>query len=368
MPEPFQLADYLTYVRDRWKFVAAAVLGAAVLTAGASLLIPKRYTATATLVIEPPGGADPRNTVVLNAVYLESLKTYEEFAGSDSLFARANEKFSLSAKDGSSSFESLKNRVLRVNKPKETKVLEISVTLNDPKLAQTVVQFLAEETVALNRNIARTGEIESRQEIAKQLDAARNDLEKARSEQAAAEANGSLTALDEEVRGLADVRARITEQIVSANALIAETAAGGDSDEARKEIASGRARVASLEAQRTALERESAAKTTALAALRAKLGRTGDQVRSAQSSVDVLIGRSNDLAATSGLRTEQLRIIDPGIVPQRPSFPRPALFTVAAVVIALVLSVAYLTMMFGLSTERARAGRPELKVARGGGR
>ena len=91
-------------------------------------------------------------------------------------------------------------------------------------------------------------------------------------------------------------------------------------------------------------------------------------VRSAESAVDVLVGRSNDLTASSGLRTEQLRIVDPGIVPQRPSFPKPGLFTGAAVVIALVLSLAYLTVLFGLSTERTRAGRPELKVARGGGR
>jgi polysaccharide biosynthesis transport protein len=368
MAEPFQLADYLGYLRDRWKFLAITILSAALLTGAASLLIPKRYTATATLVIEPPVGADPRNTVVLNGVYLESLKTYEDFAGSDSLFARANEKFGLLAKDGGSSFESLKNRVLRVNKPKETKVLAISVTLNDPKLAQTVAQFLAEQTVALNRNIAQSGEGESRQEIGKQLDAARVVLEKARGELADAESSGSLAALDEEVRGLADVRSRITEQLVSANALVAEMSVRGDSDDTRREVASGKARVASLEAQRAALERDAAAKTTALAGLRARLGRAEDQVRSAQSAVDVLVGRSNDLAASSGLRTEQLRIVDPGIVPQRPSFPRPVLFTVAAAVIALVLSVAYLSVLFGLSTERTRAGRPELKVARGGGR
>ena len=50
------------------------------LSLGVSLLLPKRYTATASIVIEPPGGSDVRLSTAVSPVYLESLKTYERFS------------------------------------------------------------------------------------------------------------------------------------------------------------------------------------------------------------------------------------------------------------------------------------------------
>ena len=94
------------------------------------LLLPKQYTAVATLVIEPPG-ADPRSATAVSSIYLESLKSYEAFASSDSLFAKACEKFHLLDGKTGPSLESFKRRVLRVDKLKDTNVLEISVTLPD---------------------------------------------------------------------------------------------------------------------------------------------------------------------------------------------------------------------------------------------
>ena len=128
---------------------AAACATAVLLSLGISLLLPKRYTATATIVIEPPGGNDVRAATSVSPVYLESLKTYERFAASDSLFARAAEKFGLQRTDPSS-IESLKQRVLKVVKLRDTKILEISATLPDPKLAQGFVQYLAKETVNMS--------------------------------------------------------------------------------------------------------------------------------------------------------------------------------------------------------------------------
>ena len=82
------------------------------LALGVSLLLPKQYTATASIVIEPPGGSDARLTTAVSAMYLESLKTYELFGNSETLFARAAEKFHLRSSD-SQSLESLQHRVLK---------------------------------------------------------------------------------------------------------------------------------------------------------------------------------------------------------------------------------------------------------------
>src|SRR5258708_11365300 len=115
------------------------------------LFPPKRYTATASIVIEPPGGADARSATVLSPVYLESLKTYEHFAASDSLFVGAAEHFHLVSPAGSQAIESLKRGILKVSKIRDTKILEISATMQDPNLAQRLAQYVAGETVNRNR-------------------------------------------------------------------------------------------------------------------------------------------------------------------------------------------------------------------------
>src|SRR5437762_14191611 len=122
MTETFDPIEYLSFVRERWKFAAATIAAAVLLTGIACWVLPRSYTATATLVIEPPAGNDPRTATAISPIYLESLKTYEQFASSDSLFAKAVQKFHLLPESGGSTVESLKSRVLRVEKPKDTKV------------------------------------------------------------------------------------------------------------------------------------------------------------------------------------------------------------------------------------------------------
>lgn len=360
MPEPFSPIDYLDYLRARWRFAVLAVGGAVLLTALGSWLAPKRYTATATLMIEPPTGGDGRGAAVISPIYLESLKSYEEFASSDTLFAKAVEKFRLNS---GVPIETLKRKVLEVRKPKETKLLAISVTLADAGQAQRMAQFLAEETVAMNSSLVRAGEAEVRAELDQQLERSRAELERSRAALAAVEASGSVAALDEEVRANAELRSRTTEQLIAANALLAELAARKDAGE---DAAATRARVAALTAERAGLEREAAAKAAALAALRARLEIADDRVRAAQAGFTTLAERAGGLAASGLLRSEQIRVVDPGIVPQRPSFPRLELFTIAAFLIATVLSLAWLSLEFGLSRQRARVAPAELKVARGG--
>ncbi len=91
----------------------AVVLAAAVAVV-ACLVLPKQYTATATLVIEPPGG-DPRSATAVSSIYLESLKSYETFASSDSLFAKACEKFHLlDGPNESAMFSGATGAVLRI--------------------------------------------------------------------------------------------------------------------------------------------------------------------------------------------------------------------------------------------------------------
>jgi uncharacterized protein involved in exopolysaccharide biosynthesis len=110
--EPFELIEY---ARQRWRapaIVIACALGSALIL---SLILPREYTATASMIIEPPAGSDARISTAVSPVYLESLKTYEQFASSDSLFARACEKFHLLAGPDAPSIESFKRIQSRRN-------------------------------------------------------------------------------------------------------------------------------------------------------------------------------------------------------------------------------------------------------------
>ena len=383
MSDFFDPIEYLAYLRRNWKFAVIAIGTAVGLTAGASFLLPKQYTATATLVIEPPGGADPRGATAVSAIYLESLKTYEQFAASDSLFERARQKFHLDEGPGSAATEALRRRVLRVTKLPDTKVLQIRATLRDPKQAQALVQFLAEETVALNRSVENQSEAQALTEVRKQVDEAGAKVAKAREQFNAAVAGGDEAVLADEVRDLSDLKGRLNEQRVEASTSLAEFSArasvqtngfapADSRQNLQQEIAAAQARGTALDAQIAAVNRDLTQKAATLATIRARTDQSADQLRTADAAFDAMSRRANDLAGSSGLRTEQLRIIDPGIIPQQPSFPNAPLFIGVALLISSILCLAWLSLRYGWKQQRARTlfrrSRSEFEVARSGGR
>ena len=59
-----------------------------------------------------------------------------------------------------------------------------------------------------------------------------------------------------------------------------------------------------------------------------------------QTATESSAARLRELRATAGTRGERLRVIDPGIVPQRPSSPNVALNVLGALLITLVALIA----------------------------
>lgn len=361
MTDSFDPIEYLEYLRKRWRFLATAVLLAGAIAVALCFLLPKQYTAVATLVIEPPGG-DPRSTTAVSSIYLESLKSYEAFASSDSLFARACEKFHLLDGGTGPSLESFKRRVLRVDKLKDTNVLEVSVTLPEPAKAQALVEYLAQETVALDRGVARAGDQELLDSSRRQMEAARKELDEARAE--AASVAGPDEILGSEVQSLEERKAGAEARRIEANMVLAESSARDGAESS----AAGRAGVAALTADIAAIERDLDAKSATLAALRARRQRADDRLRSAEGTFENAAKRADEASAAAMFRTEQLRIVDPGIVPQRPSFPNLPVAVVSALALAVVLCLAWLTLQFGFMRRREQPARTALRVAGSGGR
>ncbi len=111
-----------------------------------------------------------------------------------------------------------------------------------------------------------------------------------------------------------------------------------------------------------------AEKSAELAALDVRKEAASAQLSNADAQFRDLEKRELEMAVTAGLRTEQLRVVDPGIVPQRPSFPNVPLTLGAALLLSLMAALAWLTLQYGLARQRGRFEKRELRVARSASR
>ena len=350
MQDAFHPIDFLDYLRARWRIPAVACAIALVVALAGSLALPKRYTATAVLVIEPPGGYDARNAMAVSPVYLESLKTYERFASSDTLLARAAGRFHLQDSRGRPSLESLKQRMLAVSKPRDTKLLEIEVTLNDPARAQSVAQFLAEETVRMNRdgNAAADRDLLAQAE-AQAAESARK-LQEAQAASAGFAARAPLAAMQSAVARAADSLVELKPAAVEAEAdaagLEAESRQSADSFAAER-LPQVRARAAALNRRVEELSHTIDENTVRIARGAAEKQRIDTSLAMAETAYQAAAARLRDVRAAIGTRSERLRVLDPGVVPQRPSWPNLPANLIGAVLLALIASAAGLSLAFG---------------------
>src|SRR5712671_4919284 len=168
------LLPALDRLRARWRVVAVTCGVSVGLALGASLILPKEYTAVSRIVIDPPAGSDPRVSTAVSPIYLESLRSYELFASSDDLFLKAVQRFGL--RRDSTPIDRLKKSMLKVEMPRNTRILEIHATLPDPKTAHALALYIAEETVKLNQAMTREGDQELVADAEKQAVEARRRL------------------------------------------------------------------------------------------------------------------------------------------------------------------------------------------------
>lgn len=363
MYDSFDAFEYIDYLRGRWQLMAIACGSALLISFSASWLLPKRYTATASVVIEPPGGADTRYGTAVSAVYLESLKSYESFALSDTLFARAVQQFHLQDAQHPQAIEGLKRQVLKVSKPRDTKILEVSVTLSDAKVAQKAAQFLAEATVAMSRGESQATDDAFVEQAQQQLDDARKRLENDQKEWADLTANQPIASLQSEIDSSVELQATLRQQLVDAQSDLAEYRQTSGQF-AHEQLQAAQARAALLEKRIEELGREIQDESAMLARRGAARDALKAELTVTQSIYQSDTARVREIRATAGSHAEQLRMLDPGIVPERPSSPNTALNVAAAFLVALVASLVYLSTAFayrrrriGFQTEAARGMR-----------
>jgi uncharacterized protein involved in exopolysaccharide biosynthesis len=357
MSEPFDAYRYIGYLSARWRWIAASASLAAVFAAAASLAMTPRFTATARLLIDPPAGADLRAAMAVSPIYLESLKTYERFADSDSLFQKAVERFALEGRP----IESLKRRVLQVQVVRNTRIMEISVTLPDPKKAHAMAGFLADATVEINRTAVSESDQELLRGIEQQARELRTQLQQADANWVKAMSAEPLLGLQSAIDQAADLRSKVEEQVQGVELEIADLTEGAktaaDPADLRRQVSNARVRLAEMRRQILDLGRLGAEREKLLATRQAHRDQLDAERKAGQTALAAMESRLRDARGETGYRGERLRIIDPGIVPERPSSPDLPLNVAAALVAGLVLPILYLTLAMSFQDRRAALAR-----------
>jgi capsular polysaccharide biosynthesis protein len=365
----FDALSFGRYARGQWLVFTISCGAAVVLATLISLTLPKRYTATASILIEPPAGNDPRAATAVSPVYLESLKTYERIASSNTMFQEALTRLSIPEAASGASVESLKASILKVAKPASTKILEISTTLKTPEKAQALAQYIAEKTVQLSKDVDSDSEREVTRDSRRILAAAEARLKRAEEARDTAARTEPIANLDDEVSNGSELQFRVRRNLVSASSNLAEAIAAQQFaskptpesnvtsfNEVR--IAEARARVKQLANEVTELSQALATKGRILE--QRKLHRDGleTELKAARGGWEAAHQRLNDVLVSSGFRSERLNVIDRGVIPKSPSSPNLPLNIVAALLLSLVGSTVYVAVQFAREPDRSYSPQP----------
>jgi capsular polysaccharide biosynthesis protein len=366
----FDGIQFAAFARARWLTILICCAVAAIAAGVVSLLLPSRYTATASILIGPPAGQDPRGATSVSPVYLESLRTFEHVASSDSLFLRSLEHLGIRKQYAGRTIESLKRSVLRVSKPVNTRVIEISATLEDPRHAQALAQYIAEQTVALSRSLDTqfSGDVAKGAEaVFEKAEARLRAAMRASDEDARLPASEALSA---ELDNQRELKFRADNELNTAHAEMADLTSG-ESDKTRqaapaeapawlaRSISAARARINVLEARSRSLDQTISEKGARLGLLKQRHEAVDSELQAARTDFESARAKLADIRAAAAFRGERLDVFDPGIVPQRPSSPNIPLNVLAALLISGVASVFYMACAFAWKPmESSRVERP----------
>ena len=252
--------------------------------------------------------------------------------------------------------------------PTSTKIVDISATLDDPRNAQRLAQYIAERTVALNRNLDDQSTQDVLEEARKALANASARLEQAQQTKAKVIQLEAIDALQSEVAEATQLRFAVEQELGSTYTELADfraemkTFRQGDgleqqADSTLRQIEALEARVASLEAQAKTLSQTCTEKTNVLEARKQHRELVDAELHSAIVDYELAKSKLSDAQTSAAYRGERLEIMDPGIVPQSPTFPNTPFNVMIAILISLVASVGYLAVQFG--TSRVRRYRDE---------
>jgi hypothetical protein len=245
-----------------------------------------------------------------------------------------------------------------------------------------MAQFIAEGAVQLSRSGGKEADEAIIRDAAAAAETMQTRLSDAETAWQTAAGAHSAEALRLEVSDLSFLRSRVEEELLDEQADLAGQAeaqrvrrappSGLGTGSCRTPFCAGssedqpdqarRARVELLQRRIGELTLAVDQKSAALARQTAREEDLQAVLTAARASYQASVQRLADLQLARGSRSEWLRVVDPGIIPQRPSSPNLPLMLIGAASLALFGSLLYLTISFSLTRTPGRY-RPPLRMA-----
>jgi capsule polysaccharide export protein KpsE/RkpR len=135
-----------------------------------------------------------------------------------------------------------------------------------------------------------------------------------------------------------------------------------DAPQIRQQQAEAQAHLVELRKRIEAVDRQAADREKLLATRMAKRDDLSASRKEAQDALTAAEARLRAARSEAGYRGERLYVIDPGVVPERPSSPNIPLNVGAALLLGLVLPLIYLTFEMNLREQRAGIRRTRLRA------
>jgi capsule polysaccharide export protein KpsE/RkpR len=226
-----------------------------------------------------------------------------------------------------------------------------------------MAQYIAEKSVALNSRLNNESSEDVLRAARRTLDIAAARREKAEQTKGELIRMEAIDALQNEVAEANQLRLTVENDLGKTRTELADMEAQmktfhtGDGLDAQaqwtlRQIEALRARVVSLETQALAHAKASIDTANVLEARKQHRESVETELRSATAEYEMAKTKLSDAENSATYRGERLEIMDPGIVPQRPSFPNTPLSVMLAFFISIVASVGYLAIRFGYSRTR----------------
>jgi uncharacterized protein involved in exopolysaccharide biosynthesis len=216
--------------------------------------------------------------------------------------------------------------------------------------------------VKLNRGLTEANDIELSAGTERQLSEARLLRDKVQGELQSLLKREPVSSLEAEIETLQDRLTRLDRELTDAEQAVAEytdrlSQPGAENKVWQPMLSVERAKVTHLKSQRKAVTDEIAGKSAGAADRSARVEQMQLKLKTAQAALQTLETRLQESRSMAGHRAERLRVIDPGVIPERPSSPRMSLNLIATFLAGLILSVLYLSLEFGYQRFRMVAER-----------
>ncbi len=359
-PAEAALIDLLIVLAERKRLILTITLVFAIGSAIISLLLPKRYTATTTIL--PPQQNSSMGAVLASQLgnlggvaalaggglglknptdmIVSMLKTRTVEDGMVQRFGLIAEYHSRLPSDARKSFE--KNAT--IDGGAKDGLIRISIEDPDPKRAAELTNGYVDQFRKLSEHLAITEASQRRLFFEQQLETAKNNLADAEESLKLTEQKTGLIQLDSQARALIESAAQLRAQVTAKEVQIKSMETFATNENAQ--LVQAQQELDSLRAQLTKLGGSEAGSETNLIVPRGKVPEAGlEYVRKLRDvkyyeTIFDILARQYEVAKLDEARQGALvQVVDPAIPPERRSFPKRGYIVMGATVLGFIIGI-----------------------------